>query len=263
MDDNQSIHRQVLVGQTVYSPLKLEKLVKSKDVRLVFLALPSINRTKRNKIIENLNKYQLSVKTLPSISEIVDGKISLSDVKDFNIDDLLNREEVKPDNDLLSKNIISKNVLVTGAGGSIGSELCRQIIKLNPNKLILIELNEFSLYKIYEELLNLKKDVKIISLLVNTQDQSKLETIFQTFKVNTVYHAAAYKHVPLVEENISEGVRNNVYSTISIAKAVINKNVSNLVLISSDKAVRPTNIMGASKGSLNFACKEFIIVAIK
>ena len=201
---------------------------------------------KRNQIIQTLNQYKLSVKTLPSVSEIVDGRITVSDIKDLNINDLLNREEVKPDIKLLNKNVNSKIVLVTGAGGSIGSELCRQIVKLNPEKLLLLELNEFALYKIFEELKDLNKNLKIISLLVNVQDQSRLETIFETFKVDTVYHAAAYKHVPLVEENMCEGVKNNVFSTLSVAKAAIKK-VLNLVLISSDKAVRPTNIMGASK----------------
>ena len=247
LDDNEYLHRQVLLGQTVYSPLKLEELSQTKDINLVFLALPTINRTQRNQIIENLNKYHFSVKTLPSISEIVDGKITISDIKDLNIEDLLNREEVKPDIKLLNKNVNSKTVLVTGAGGSIGSELCRQISKLNPNKLLLLELNEFALYKIYEELRDHNKNLKIISLLVNAQDQIKLEKIFETFGVDTVYHAAAYKHVPLVEENICEGVKNNVFSTLAVTKASIVKKVSNLVLISSDKAVRPTNIMGASK----------------
>jgi len=213
----------------------------------VFLALPTIGRKKRNEIIKILNEYKLIVKTLPSYSEILDGRIKISDIKDLNIDDLLNREQVKPDIKLLSKNINLKNVLVTGAGGSIGSELCRQIVKLKINKLILIELNEFVLYKIYEELIVLNKNLKIIPLLVNVQDQKKLEIIFETFKVDTVYHTAAYKHVPLVEENICEGIKNNVFSTLAIAKASVTKKVSNLVLISSDKAVRPTNIMGASK----------------
>ena len=165
----------------------------------------------------------------------------------MNIDDLLNRDEIKPNIKLLNKNINSKTVLVTGAGGSIGSELCRQIVRLKPNKLLLLELSEFALYRIQDELKSFSHNFKIISLLVNAQDQSKLETIFETFKVDTVYHAAAYKHVPLVEENICEGVKNNVFSTLAIAKASILKKVSNLVLISSDKAVRPTNIMGASK----------------
>ena len=247
LDDNEQLHRQVLIGKTVYSPLSLEKLIKSKDIRLVFLALPSINRRSRNEIIAYLNKYKLIVKTLPSISEIVNEKITLSDIKDLNIDDLLNREEIKPNKKLLEKNINNKNILVTGAGGSIGSELCRQIIKLKPDKLLLLDLNEFSLYKIEDELKNKQNNIKIISLLINVQDQEKLERIFEIFKVDTVYHSAAYKHVPLVEENICEGLRNNVFSTLAVTKASVSKKVSNLVLISSDKAVRPTNVMGVSK----------------
>ena len=247
LDDNDQLHKQILLGQTIFSPSKLESLVQKQDISLVFLALPTIDRNKRNKIIEKLNRYKIIVKTLPTISEIVDGRITVSDIKDLNIDDLLNREQVKPDIKLLNKNISSKTVLVTGAGGSIGSELCRQIVKLKPSKLVLLELNEFSLYKIYEELITLNKNLKIISLLCNVQNQIKLESIFDTFKIDTVYHAAAYKHVPLVEENICEGVKNNVFGTLAIAKASVNKKVSNLVLISSDKAVRPTNIMGASK----------------
>ena len=145
------------------------------------------------------------------------------------------------------------------AGGSIGSELCRQIARLEPNKLILVELNEFALYKIYEELIILNKNLKIFSLLMNTQDQKKLEEVFETFKIDTVYHASAYKHVPLVEENICEGVKNNVFSTLSVARAAVKKQVANLVLISSDKAVRPTNIMGATKRISNFICKHFIM----
>ena len=247
LDDKSELHRQVLLGKTIHSISKLEKLIKSKNISFVFLALPSIGIKKRNQIVEKLNKFKLSVKTLPSISEIVDGRVSVSDIKDFNINDILNRDEVKPNNELLNKNINSKTVLVTGAGGSIGSELCRQIVRLKPKKLLLLELNEFALYKIYEELTNVSKNLKIISLLVNSQDQVKLEMIFETFKVDTVYHAAAYKHVPLVEENICEGVRNNIFSTLAVAKAAVKKRVSSLVLISSDKAVRPTNIMGASK----------------
>jgi len=247
LDDNVQLHRQVLLGQIIYSPSKLEQIVQDKNIHLVFLALPSINRIKRNQIIEKLNEYKISVKTLPSISEIVDGRITISDIKDLNIDDLLSREQVKPDLKLLNKNTNLKTVLVTGAGGSIGSELCRQIIRLKPKKLILLEFNEFALYKIFEELKTLDRNLKIISLLVNAQDQKKLETIFETFKVDIVYHSAAYKHVPLVEENICEGVKNNVFSTLAVAKASVIKKVSNLVLISSDKAVRPTNIMGASK----------------
>ena len=247
LDDNQQFHNQTILGQIVYNPLKIEKLINIKNIDLVLLALPSISRIKRNHIIENLNKNKVTVKTLPSIQDIVDGKISVSDIKDLTIEDLLNREQIKPNLELLNKNINSKVVLVTGAGGSIGSELCRQIIKLNPKKLLLLELNEFALYKIREELKNLTPNLKIIPLLINVQNSLRLNDVFKAFKVDTVYHAAAYKHVPLVEENICEGVKNNVFGTLSIAQISMKYNVSNFVFISSDKAVRPTNIMGASK----------------
>ena len=247
LDDNKDLHQKVFSGKIVYSSSNLEKLIVSKNINLVFLAIPSIGRIKRNLIIKKLNKYKLTVKTLPSISQIIDGRVTVSDIKDLNIDDLLNRDQVKPDIKLLIKNIKKKIVLVTGAGGSIGSELCRQIIKLKPKKLLLLELNEFALYKIYEELKNYEKNMKIIPLLDDAQDQRKLEIIFETFCIDTVYHAAAYKHVPLVEENICSGVKNNVFSTLAVTNAAVVKKVSSLVLISSDKAVRPTNVMGASK----------------
>ena len=247
LDDNRDLQRQNLLGKKIYSLNKLEKITQEKNVNLVFLALPSINRQKRNYIISELNKLKLQVKTLPSIQQIVDGKISISDIKDLSIDDLLSRDQVQPNLQLLYKNIDSKIVLVTGAGGSIGSELCNQIVKLNPKKLILLELNEFALYKINERLRSLNLNLEIIPLLANIQNPSKIEEIFKIFKIDTVYHAAAYKHVPLVEENICESVKNNVIGTFIIAKAAIKNNVSNFVLISSDKAVRPTNIMGATK----------------
>jgi FlaA1/EpsC-like NDP-sugar epimerase len=247
LDDDSQFHRQKILGQTVYDPAHIEKLIKKKNLELVLLALPSITRQKRNQIINNLNKYKLTVKTLPTVQDIVDGRVSVSDIKDLSIDDLLNREQVKPNSELLSKNINSKVVMVSGAGGSIGSELSRKIIKLNPKKLILIELSEFALYKVSEDLKNLNKSIKVIPLLINIQNQSKIEQVFKTFNIDTVYHAAAYKHVPLVEENICESVKNNVFGTFILAEAALKYNVSNFVLISSDKAVRSTNVMGATK----------------
>ena len=247
LDDNPQFHRQIVLGQTVYDPSTINKLINKKNIDLVLLALPSISRQKKNQIIDNLNKYKIIVKTLPSVQDIVDGKVSVSDIKDLTIEDLLNREQVKPNLDLLFKNINSKVVMVTGAGGSIGSEISRQIIKLKPKKLILIELNEFALYKISEELKNLNQSVKIVPLLLSIQNFSRLEEVFKTFKIDTVYHSAAYKHVPLVEENICESVKNNVFGTIFISQIALKYKISNFVLISSDKAVRSTNIMGATK----------------
>lgn len=247
VDDDKDLHRQVLLGKIIYSPKNIKKIIKSKNISLVFLALSIVSRNRRNQIIKHLNKFKLIVKTLPSISEIVDGKITLSDIRDFNVEDLLNREEIKPNIELLHKNISSKIVLVTGAGGSIGSELSKQISRLKPKKLLLLELNEFALYKISEDLKNINKELKIIPLLANVQNSTSLDRIFKTFKIDTIYHAAAYKHVPLVEENICEGVKNNVIGTYLIAQFAIKYEASNFVLISSDKAVRATNIMGASK----------------
>ncbi|MDB3897621.1 polysaccharide biosynthesis protein [Candidatus Pelagibacter sp.] len=247
LDDDPQFHRQIILGQMVYDPSQIDKIIITKKIYLVLLALPSITRQKRNQIINNLNKHKVTVKTLPSVQDIVDGKISVSDIKDLSIDDLLNREQVKPNLELLSKNVKSKVVMVTGAGGSIGSEISRQIIKLKPKKLILIELNEFALYKISEDLKNFNQNIKIISLLLNIQNKSKIEEVFKTFNIDTIYHAAAYKHVPLVEENICESVNNNVFGTFILAEAALKYNISNFVLISSDKAVRSTNVMGATK----------------
>jgi FlaA1/EpsC-like NDP-sugar epimerase len=247
LDDDKKLHGQVLQGKEIYPPFKIADLIKSKEVQLVLLAFPSISRSRRNEILKNLSNYSLQVQTLPTVTDIIQGRVSLSDIKDLDVDDILNRDQVLPNTELLTKNITSKIVLVTGAGGSIGSELARQIAKQNPQKLLLLELNEYALYKIYEELKVVNKNLKIIPLLVNVQDQIKVNEIFKTFKVDTVYHAAAYKHVPLVEENISESIKNNVFGTLSVAKAVLSQLVENFVLISSDKAVRPTNIMGASK----------------
>ena len=247
LDDDSQFHRQIILGQTVYDPLNIDELIATKNIDLVLLALPSISRKKRNQIINNLNKFKLIVKTLPSVQDIVEGKVSVSDIKDLTVDDLLNREQVQPNLDLLSKNIKSKVVMVTGAGGSIGSELSRQIIKLKPKKLILLELSEFALFKISEDLKKLNQSIKVVPLLINIQNQSKIEKVFENFHIDTVYHSAAYKHVTLVEENICESVKNNVFGTYFLAQTALRHNVTNFVLISSDKAVRPTNIMGASK----------------
>jgi FlaA1/EpsC-like NDP-sugar epimerase len=247
LDDNSQFHNQLVLGQTVYDPSIIRKLIRIENIDIVLLAIPSISRKKRNLIIESLNKHQLVVKTLPSVQDIVDGKISISDIKDLSIEDLLSRKQVQPNFQLLSKNISSKVVLVTGAGGSIGSEISRQVIRLNPKKLLLLELNEFALYKISEELKNQSRTLKVVPLLINVQNSSRVEEVFKTFKVDTVYHAAAYKHVPLVEENICESIKNNVLGTFLISQIALKYNVSNFVLVSSDKAVRPTNVMGASK----------------
>jgi FlaA1/EpsC-like NDP-sugar epimerase len=247
LDNDDRLHGQVLQGHEIFSPSKITNLIKLKKVELVLLALPFISRSRRNDILKNLSNYPLKVQTLPTVSDIIQGRVHLSDIKDLDVDDILNRDQVLPKTELLTKNITSKVVLVTGAGGSIGSELSRQIVKQNPEKLLLLELNEFALYKIYEDLKIINEKLKIIPLLVNVQDEIKVNKIFKTFKIDTVYHAAAYKHVTLVEKNISESIKNNVFATLVLAKAALSQSVENFVFISSDKAVRPTNIMGASK----------------
>ena len=247
LDDDPQMHRQYLLGKRIYDPKYLGNIKKNYEINLILIAIPSLNKDKKNRIIKKISNQGIQIKTLPNLSDIIEGKLSFSDVKDFLIEDLLDREIIYPKTELLVKNIKSKTILVTGAGGTIGSELCKQILKLKPKNLILFELNEFALFKIHEELCDLYKNSEIIPLLGNILDQDKLEKIFKTFNVHTIYHAGAYKHVPLVETNICEGVRNNVLGTLSVVKAAGNKKVKSLVLISSDKAVRPTNIMGASK----------------
>ena len=202
-----------------------------------------------------LAPHKLTVRTLPGLSDIATGRVSLSDVRELDIDDLLGREPVKPNGLLLNRNTHNKTVLVTGAGGSIGSELCRQILKTKPKKLLLVEMSEFALYQVHQELQTIlafgladKDDGSlIIPLLASVCDEVRMHEIMDTWKPNTVYHAAAYKHVPLVEHNPSEGVRNNVWGTRVCAEAAARNGVQNFVLISTDKAVRPTNIMGATK----------------
>jgi FlaA1/EpsC-like NDP-sugar epimerase len=246
LDDDDRLSGQVLEGNVIYSPLKINDFIKSNKVDLILLALPSITRFRRNEILNFLSKHQIQVQTIPAITDIIRGRVNLTEIRDLDVDDILERDQVIPKTELLIKNITSQVVAITGAGGSIGSELARQVTMLNPKKLLLLEMDEFSLYKIYEELKFVNKNLKIIPIFVNIQDQ-KVSEIFEIFKVDTIYHAAAYKHVPLVEENISESIKNNVFGTLNLAKAAICKSVKNFVLISSDKAVRPTNIMGASK----------------
>jgi len=247
LDDNEKIQGQFIDGQKIYSIFNIPDLIKLKKVELVLLALPSVSQSRRNEILKNVINYNLKVQTLPTITDIIQGKVNLSDIKDLDVDDILNRNQVLPNLQLLTKNVTSKVVLVTGAGGSIGSQLVREIKKLNPRILVLLEINEYALYKIYDELKSADHNFKVIPLIANVQNHTKMIEIFKTFKVDTVYHTAAYKHVPLVEENIAESIKNNVFGTLSVVKAALSVSIENFVFISSDKAVRPTNIMGASK----------------
>ena len=247
LDDNDKLQGRVLQGYKIYNPSNLETLIHSHHIELVLLALPSVSRFKRNQILKKLRQYKLTVLTLPSVNDIVEGKITISDIRVLNVNDILDREIIPPIEKLLFKKINYKVVLITGAGGSIGSELCRQIVKAKPKCLVLCEISEFALYKIYEELKIINNKLKIIPIICNIQNEKKINEILKTFSVDTVYHAAAYKHVPLVESNICEGLQNNVFGTYAVAKACIEQQVSDFVFISSDKAVRPSNVMGATK----------------
>lgn len=252
VDDDKNLRGQVLSGLTIYHPKNLKEHAERLKVTHVLLALPSVNHKRRQEVIEGIRSARLSVRTLPSLMDIAKGKITLSDIRELDIDDLLRREPITPDVALLKKNIANKKVMVTGAGGSIGSELCRQILRLSPSSLILIEHSEFALYKISEELLAIKErydlqSIEIHPVLTSVQNRASMEEAFSGFRPDTVYHAAAYKHVPLVESNPGEGIKNNVFGTKITAELSIKYGVCHFLLISTDKAVRPTNVMGATK----------------
>jgi len=248
IDDNLLIDKTYINNIPVFAFSKIQLLINNNDVDEVFLALPSISRRQKKEIIDKLNKFPLLVRSLPSVSALAQGKVKIDDLLEIEDSDLLGRVPVLANESLLKINIFDKVVLVTGAGGSIGSELCRQILSLKPKTLILFELSESSLYQIEQELLqSTDTNVKVLAILGSIRDKARLKKIFNRFQVQTIYHAAAYKHVPLVEFNQSEGVLNNTIGTMVVAEAAISANIENFVLISTDKAVRPTNTMGATK----------------
>ncbi|MGV0960272.1 MAG: polysaccharide biosynthesis protein [Limnohabitans sp.] len=252
LDDDDRLHGQVLNGIRIHGVGDIPKLISGKGVSLVLLAIPSAGRERRNEILALLGAHHLSVRTLPPLYVLVEGRVKESDLKELDLEDLLGRDPVAPNPLMMAKTITGKTVMVTGAGGSIGSELCRQILRCGPRKLLLVELSEFSLYAIHQELERfvveeLAGDMDVIPLLANVRDPVRMGEILSTWKPETVYHAAAYKHVPLVEHNPAEGIRNNVFGTHTVASQSAMHGVIDFVLVSTDKAVRPTNIMGASK----------------
>ncbi len=249
LDDDDRLHGHVLNGQPIYNPADLDNLATTLNISDVLLAMPSLSRRRRNEIVSQIRVARVAVRTLPSVTDLAQGKVSISDLRELDIDDLLGREPVAPNHILLAKNIVGKVVLVTGAGGSIGSELCRQILAVAPAKLLLIEQSEFALYAIHQELESKLAGQKtvLVPLLASVQDAERMREIMSTWHPDTVYHAAAYKHVPLVEHNPAAGIKNNVLGTLRTAQAAAENGVTDFVLISTDKAVRPTNVMGASK----------------
>jgi FlaA1/EpsC-like NDP-sugar epimerase len=249
LDDDDRLHGHVLNGLPIYNPADLVNLAMTLAISDVLLAMPSINRKRRNEILSEIRGAHVSVRTLPSMTDLAQGRVSVSDLRELDIDDLLGREPVMPNHILLAMNVCNKVVMVTGAGGSIGSELCRQILAVGPTKLLLIEQSEFALYAIHQELERklASREIVLVPLLASVQDEERMREIMSTWHPETLYHAAAYKHVPLVEHNPAEGIKNNVLGTLRTARAAAENGVSDFVLISTDKAVRPTNIMGASK----------------
>lgn len=247
VDDNPEMHGRKLLDKNIYSPKYLESLYQETPFQVVIFAIPCLSPSRRREIIMELKTLPVQFKTIPSFQELLSNQAGVSQVKTLNLFDLLGREEITPDERLLRINITNKTVLVTGAGGSIGSELCRQIFQLQPKCLVLFELNEFALYTIEMELKEQKLDIPVHSYLGNITDQQDFERVLKLHDIETVYHAAAYKHVPLVEANASMGIYNNVGGTLISAQSAIACGVKNYVLISTDKAVRPTNVMGASK----------------
>lgn len=251
IDDNPKLNKAVIHGVTVYPSEKLEYLIERYGIKKVLLAMPSVSQSQRRAVVAKLENLSCEVLSIPGMSDLVEGRAQISSLKKVSIEELLGRDPVEPDKRLLAKNITGKVVMVTGAGGSIGSELCRQIIVEKPKLLILFDISEFSLYSIENEIAaickNNKVDIEFVALLGSVQSEKRLVQIMSSFQVNTVYHAAAYKHVPLVENNVIEGVRNNIFGTLYCAKAAIKSGVEKFVLISTDKAVRPTNTMGATK----------------
>ncbi|WP_180047743.1 nucleoside-diphosphate sugar epimerase/dehydratase [Acinetobacter sp. YH12243] len=253
IDDKRSLQGQSLSGLKIYAPQRAAAKLGKFGIEEVLLAMPSVGRARKKEIIESFDSADVKIMELPGVTQLVDGQVQVSDIREVDIIDLLGRDPVPPKPELLEKNIKNKVVMVTGAGGSIGSELCRQIVKHQPKLLVLFEMSEFALYSIDRELQ--ASDIQIIPVLGSVTNQQKLERIIQEYKVQTVYHAAAYKHVPLVEANPFEGIYNTSIGTQRSVDAAVNQNVETFVLISTDKAVRPTNVMGASKRMAELYCQ--------
>ncbi|MDP3229898.1 MAG: nucleoside-diphosphate sugar epimerase/dehydratase [Acidovorax sp.] len=255
IDDNPALRGLTINGVGVHIPSDLPDLIPKYDVTDLLLALPSVSRSRRNEILNNLQPLPVHVRSIPGLSDLAHGRIALADIKELDAEDLLGREAVAPDRALLAHTLAGKVVLVTGAAGSIGSELCRQILQENPSRLVLLEHSEYGLYSIHQELQNALSvlrsrdgiSTELVPLLANVRDHARLLDICRVYRPDTLYHAAAYKHVPLVEHNPAEGIANNVLGTLNTARAAVETGVSHFVLVSTDKAVRPTNIMGASK----------------
>ena len=247
LDDDTFLHGRTLQNQPIFSPDRIPYLTEKYKLKQVLLAMPSISRKRKRYLVDNLTHHGIKVLSIPSLGQLASGSRIVSDLQNVSIEDLLGRETSNAIPELLKIGVQDKTLLVTGAGGSIGSELCRQISSLDVKKLIILELNEFALYSIQKELITRLPSKQLVAILGNASDEKLLDQVFHQHKIDTIFHAAAYKHVPLVEENICAGVSNNILSTRAIINVASRHKVERLMLISTDKAVRPTNIMGASK----------------
>ncbi|NTV10657.1 MAG: polysaccharide biosynthesis protein [Zoogloea sp.] len=260
VDDDPALHGKVLNGLEIHPPEHLSRLIRNERISEVLLAIPSVSRVQRSEVLARLEGFPVRVRTLPGIVEIAQGRVKVEDLRELDIVDLLGRDPVPPNEDLLRADICGKVVMVTGAGGSIGAELCRQIVLLRPRLLVLFEQGEFALYALEKELIELLHnaggdgdedepagEVRLVAMLGSVADGDRVRTVCSAFGVHTIYHAAAYKHVPMVEHNMTEGLRNNVFGTLRCAQAAMECGVGTFVLVSTDKAVRPSSVMGASK----------------
>lgn len=251
IDDDANIANRIIAGLRVYSPRHIQQMIDDTGAAEILMALPSVSRVRRREILEALEQYPLHVRTVPGFMDLASGRVKVEDVQEVDIADLLGRDAVPPQRDLFERCIRGQVVMVTGAGGSIGSELCRQILGSAPKTLLLFEHSEFNLYAIHTELeQRISREslaVRLVPILGSVRNQQRLVELLRAWNVNTIYHAAAYKHVPMVEHNIAEGVLNNVLGSLYTAQAALKAGVENFVLISTDKAVRPTNVMGSTK----------------
>ena len=258
VDEAKGLQGVKILGINVFSNVDVGNVINKFKINEILLAIPSSSRTKRFEILAQLETFPVHVRMLPNVTDLAGGRVTADDLQEVSIEDLLGRDAVSPNEQLLRKAVTGKVVLVTGAGGSIGSEICRQVINLKPNRLVLYEMSELALYSVEKELSNYSSlQIDIYPVLGSVNNEVRLNNIFKHFKVDTVYHAAAYKHVPMVEFNNTEGVNNNVFGTLSCAQAAIDSNVETFVLISTDKAVHPTNTMGATK-----RCAELVLQAL-
>ena len=266
IDDDQKLVGRRIANINIYSMAQAEMLFTKYNIDVLLIAIPNLPNNIRKIILTQLQKYPIQIKALPSLRDLVEGTVKISDLKAISINDLLERDTVKPDFELIPKNIKNKVVLITGAGGSIGSEISRQIIKCMPQKLLLLDISEAALFLIQSEIKALMQSqgtkFKVTPVLCSVQNSAQILKVLKKFKVQTIFHTAAYKHVPLVEHNIIEAIRNNVFGTKSIGEMAIESEVENFILISSDKAVRPTNFMGSTKRMSELICQDLALKKI-